>query len=413
MGHSDGRLFRFGALAMLLILTVYLLSKGSTTTYVASTGSYKAPVQQQQQQQQSATIPKVVKPATGATYEGTSSTPGFDDSHLKKQGQKGNVKATFVSLARNRDLWSLIGSIRHIQDRFNNKYNYDWVFLNEEPFSEEFKRTTTALVTGTAKYGLIPKEHWSFPEWIDLEKAAKTREEMAKAKIIYGDSVSYRHMCRFESGFFYRHELMADYDYYWRVEPDIRIYCDVNYDVFQFMKDNNKKYGFTISIHEYPATIPTLWDATKEFIKANPQYISKNNAMNFISDDNGASYNMCHFWSNFEIGDLSLWRSEAYTKYFEHLDKAGGFFYERWGDAPVHSIAASIFLERDQIHYFPDIGYFHNPFHNCPINDDFRLSHKCMCNPKEDFTFHGYSCGQKWYDANEIPKPTNWEEFVQ
>ena len=33
-------------------------------------------------------------------------------------------------------------------------------------------------------------------------------------------------------------------------------------------------------------------------------------------------------WSNFEIGDLNFWRGEAYTKYFEHLDKAGGFYYE-------------------------------------------------------------------------------------
>jgi len=33
-------------------------------------------------------------------------------------------------------------------------------------------------------------------------------------------------------------------------------------------------------------------------------------------------------WSNFEIGDLRFWRGEAYMKYFEHLDAAGGFYYE-------------------------------------------------------------------------------------
>jgi Glycolipid 2-alpha-mannosyltransferase len=55
------------------------------------------------------------------------------------------------------------------------------------------------------------------------------------------------------------------------------------------------------------------------------------------------------FWSNFEIGSLDFYRSEAYTAYFEHLDKAGGFFYERWGDAPVHSIAACLFLKPEQM----------------------------------------------------------------
>lgn len=67
-------------------------------------------------------------------------------------------------------------------------------------------------------------------------------------------------------------------------------------------------------------------------------------------------------WSNFEIGDLNFWRSEAYMKFFEHLDKAGGFYYERWGDAPVHSIGAALFARKEQIHWFEDIGYRHEPF---------------------------------------------------
>lgn len=33
-------------------------------------------------------------------------------------------------------------------------------------------------------------------------------------------------------------------------------------------------------------------------------------------------------WSNFEIGDLDLWRGEAYSKFFEFLDEKGGFYYE-------------------------------------------------------------------------------------
>jgi len=33
-------------------------------------------------------------------------------------------------------------------------------------------------------------------------------------------------------------------------------------------------------------------------------------------------------WSNFEIADLDFWRSEAYEKFFTHLDRNGGFYYE-------------------------------------------------------------------------------------
>ncbi|KAG0671237.1 alpha-1,2-mannosyltransferase ktr1 [Maudiozyma exigua] len=319
-------------------------------------------------------------------------------------------KATFVTLARNSDLYSLLESIKSVEDRFNSKFQYDWVFLNDEEFTEEFKNVTSALISGQTKYGLVPKEHWSFPSWIDQDKAAAVREEMRAKKIIYGDSISYRHMCRFESGFFYRHPLLDDYDWYWRVEPDIKLHCDINYDVFKFMADNNKKYAFTISIKEYEATIPTLWKTTRDFMALHPEYLPENNMLDFLSDDDGESYNLCHFWSNFEIASLDLWRGEAYSAYFEYLDKAGGFFYERWGDAPVHSIAASLFLERDQIHHFGDLGYYHVPFHQCPIDDDVRLGNRCDCDPKKDFTWHSYSCGSKFYAVNKLPRPDGWQE---
>ena len=62
-------------------------------------------------------------------------------------------------------------------------------------------------------------------------------------------------------------------------------------------------------------------------------------------------YSTCHFWSNFEIGNMDWFRGEVYSRYFEHLDRSGGFFYERWGDAPVHSIALGLFEDKSKIHW--------------------------------------------------------------
>lgn len=42
-------------------------------------------------------------------------------------------------------------------------------------------------------------------------------------------------------------------------------------------------------------------------------------------------WNMCHFWSNFEIGDLDFFRGEEYTRLSDFLDREGGFYYERFG----------------------------------------------------------------------------------
>lgn len=61
--------------------------------------------------------------------------------------------------------------------------------------------------------------------------------------------------------------------------PEVKFFCDVDYDPFLFMQDNNKVYselhrpfipefcwiclGFTISLYEWEPTIPTLWETVK------------------------------------------------------------------------------------------------------------------------------------------------------
>ena len=209
------------------------------------------------------------------------------------------MNARFVTLARNTDLWEIVESIRQVEDRFNRHYHYDWVFLNDDEFNGEFKKITTALISGRTRYGRVSKEHWSFPSWIDQEKARKVREDMAERKIIYGDSTSYRHMCRFESGFFFRQPLMLEYEWYWRVEPSIKLFCDIGFDPFRYMAEHKKIYSFVLSLYEYVETIPTIWDSAKKFIKKYPEHIAEDNSMKWLSDDDGKSYNHCHF--------VSLW----------------------------------------------------------------------------------------------------------
>ncbi|KAL8918870.1 MAG: hypothetical protein Q9208_007127 [Pyrenodesmia sp. 3 TL-2023] len=350
--------------------------------------------------------PAASAPAISAPKQ--ESKASLTPTHSAEDKSSERANATFVTLARNSDLWEIVKSIRQVEDRFNRNYHYDWVFLNDKPFDDTFKAVTTSLISGKTHYGEIPHEYWSFPEYIDQDKARRVREDMAARKIIYGDSISYRHMCRFESGFFFQHPLMKQFEWYWRVEPSIELYCDIGYDTFKYMRDHGKKYSFVLSLYEYVETIPTLWDSVKTFIKEHPEHIAEGNSMEFLSDDKGETYNHCHFWSNFEIGNLDWLRSQAYTDYFNRLDKDGGFFYERWGDAPVHSIAAGLLLKKEEIHFFNDIAYYHVPFTHCPTGEQFKLDHKCSCNPKDNFDWKGYSCTSKFFDMNKMEKPTGY-----
>ena len=68
----------------------------------------------------------------------------------------------------------------------------------------------------------------------------------------------------------------------------------------------------------------------------------------------------------------------------DHAHITPSLFLQRWGDAPVHSIAAALFLDKSQIHFFNDIGYEHNPYIHCPRGDAYERG-KCACDQKRSF----------------------------
>jgi hypothetical protein len=78
---------------------------------------------------------------TSVLYGHNHSTSAADSSAetLDIIVQERRANATFVLLARNSDLEGVVESIRQMEDRFNHKHKYPWVFLNEEPFTEAFK----------------------------------------------------------------------------------------------------------------------------------------------------------------------------------------------------------------------------------------------------------------------------------
>lgn len=48
------------------------------------------------------------------------------------------ANAAFVILVRDNELKQIVESLHQIEDRFNKQYGYNYVFLNEVPFSEKF-----------------------------------------------------------------------------------------------------------------------------------------------------------------------------------------------------------------------------------------------------------------------------------
>jgi mannosyltransferase len=131
------------------------------------------------------------------------------------------------------------------------------------------------------------------------------------------------------------------------------------------MARNNKTYGFTIAVKELKETVPNIFRYASAY-KRNNNLTSKGLWEMFLEpppekpaapeDDkkdslpedilntepgyrnlpdidpeamNGEKYNMCHFWSNFEIARLDWFRSKEYEDFFQMMDRSGGFWMER------------------------------------------------------------------------------------
>ncbi|KAJ7680143.1 glycolipid 2-alpha-mannosyltransferase-domain-containing protein, partial [Mycena rosella] len=102
------------------------------------------------------------------------------------------ANATFVILARNSDLDSTVRSVREVEDRVNTPHHYPYTLLNDEPFTDELKRRVSAVASGPVAYGIVPREHWVKPDWIDEERATKGCEQLVADNVIYGAAETVR-----------------------------------------------------------------------------------------------------------------------------------------------------------------------------------------------------------------------------
>ncbi|KAH8888558.1 glycosyl transferase [Thozetella sp. PMI_491] len=293
--------------------------------------------------------------------------------------------AALVMLTRNSELATALKSIHSVEKHFNRWFHYPFVFLNDEPWSEEFILAMNSSVSGGARFEVIPKEEWTFPSWMDTSDARASIERQGKAGILYAGLETYHHMCRFFSGKFYTLEALKPYKWYWRIEPDVDFYCSITYDPFVEMAKHKKIYGYTMALWEERATCPSLFRKIADWKEINkirdtelwkatiapswvPWPIRSMLAWFRHHDRYGNGWSLCHYWSNFEIADLDWFRGKAYQDLFEYLDKSGGFYYERWGDAPVHSLALALLAQPEKVHHFEDMGYRHDYFYQCPAN---------------------------------------------
>ena len=252
-------------------------------------------------------------------------------------------KAAIFYLAELSRVKTLIKSLKSLDTFFNDKFHYPVIIFHEADMVHKLHKVRSSSSSNI----FFQEVDFSIPESLTMP---------IPFKIPCTKPIGYRHMCRFNSKGVYEQPIMWGIDYYWRLDDDSLVLGNITYDVFKYMRDNHLLYGYNFLTKDSTPCVADLWKGTRDFVK------KKNLKTHFFEEF--PEPNM--YYTNFEISAMSIWRDKNYKEYIDHIDRLGGIYIHRWGDAPIKSIAISLFVPKKKLHKFTNIPYKHQEFEILP-----------------------------------------------
>lgn len=307
-------------------------------------------------------------------------------------------------------------TIHSYQQRYNEKFNHDWVIVTYPGVLKEFRETIRNIAHGSTVRFVDLKYMGPFLTFPKGTDTIRVRNERANTPLkspwrrLY-NTVYARHFTRFTSGHLYNLDnIWLLYQYYWRVPVGSSLGCDVDYDVFKYMEEKDIKYGFLLIREDSTDWHPSLINLIQQYAEDSANEIepapSKNNFQflidtNQMLESNQWAHRSCNFDAGSELVNVEFFQSPQYKHFFNYLDLFKGIYYETWRDAAIKTAAVSLFLPSHQVKHMnlpvmsPMFGLF-----NCPDSQDAYLKNRCVC----DANNHGkeYKFGSMRMSAEQI-----------
>lgn len=138
-------------------------------------------------------------------------------------------RAALVTLAHENDLEPLLSSMYQLEDSFNNRYKYDWVFFGVETLSDRFRQLTSNATTATCIYEVARQNDVDRRRFNNVchSQAESTQTSTPEPSPTRGDLSeplqSIRQIQRWNNGPFAKEKRLQTYDWFWRIEPGVRL----------------------------------------------------------------------------------------------------------------------------------------------------------------------------------------------
>jgi hypothetical protein len=177
--------------------------------------------------------------------------------------------------------------------------------------------------------------------------------------------LSYYDMCRFFTLMLPNHPLLTLFSFYWRLDAHSYIFGpNPIEDPFEIMQKQQIQYAYIMANEEADHYDTALWLLFQHFL--NDHCLKPSTALRKTQRNWFGRYSHAIIFTNFAIANVSLFRDHSQIRAWLHtVDRSGGIYRYRWGDAPIHTLALTQFIERDQIVRLRYFGYMHRREYVC------------------------------------------------
>mmetsp|Transcript_31443 Transcript_31443/g.65168 ORF Transcript_31443/g.65168 Transcript_31443/m.65168 type:complete len:447 (+) Transcript_31443:59-1399(+) len=209
----------------------------------------------------------------------------------------------------------------------------------DSDFLQELKKGRPRL-----RFEQLEGQWWSLPPGLSMS----TRRSWK----LPGFSVGYRNMIRWYSKLIWPYLDALGYTHVMRMDDDSYIYSTIKYNLFEYMRDHNKRYAF-----RQPCTdsvgIGHLNDLMDEFLKDNPNATTPELLEHYHQD------RKLGFYNNWFMADISFFLSPPGSTFLDIVDRSHIMYTQRTNDLLIQSTLARLFLQPKEIQWFQDFTYQH------------------------------------------------------
>lgn len=248
---------------------------------------------------------------------------------------------------------------------FNKKYNYPVIILHEGDYDEKAQNEIKCSLRQNHRHVISFKQldtgDFEIPEHINKERVSQV---VQLQPIPYWRNERYRSMCYFWMKHFFKYT--TEFDYVMRLDDDSIIEEPLVTDLFQTMVDKEFVYvsnllhldcgicnfGMKEMFEKIiPAAkerlndkmfVPSKIPKNTEIIEKFHKLYKLNQGIDIDTSEDITTEMPVMYYNNFFVTDTRFWQRDDVKYIIGEIDKHGGIFYYRYGDAPLQTIIVSL-----------------------------------------------------------------------